>query len=90
MGLKLKQLKNKELIPKLPEEQRNKLKETILHLKKLNEEKEWVRKKLTDEPISDFLFKPVTKHFPAFPFHFPGYQNLHKRSGHRHYLPALP
>jgi hypothetical protein len=57
-------LKNKELLPKLPEEQRNKLKETIDCLAKLKEEKDSInetKSSLIEQSRSDALPEVVTQ-----------------------------
>ncbi len=58
-------LKNKELLPKLPEEQRNKLKETIGCLAKLKEEKDSLnetKSSLIEQSRSDALQEVVAQH----------------------------
>lgn len=58
-------LKNKELLPKLPEEQRNKLKETIDCLAKLKEEKDSLnetKSSLIEQSRSDALPEAVALH----------------------------
>ena len=57
-------LKNKELLPKLPEEQRNKLKETIDYLTKLKEEKDSLnetKSSLIEQSRSDALQEVVAQ-----------------------------
>jgi len=62
-------LKNKELLPKLPEEQRNKLKETIDYLSKIKEEKETLNntknsliEKSRDDAIQEAVAHKVIYH----------------------------
>ncbi len=59
-------LKNKELLPKLPEEQRNKIIETINYLKQLQEEKDSLnntKNELITESLKDAVPEAVVHHY---------------------------